>query len=137
MAITRWRPHHLQPLFPWPQWLDDWDWEPTWSQSRGLKVRETKNNIIAQAVVAGVPVKDVKVNIEDGVLTIKAEAEKKEEKKKTKQYASYRYYYTTALSGGDWLKAKAEVEDGVVTVTIPKAKSAQPQAVKVTAKKKK
>jgi HSP20 family protein len=137
MAIMRWDPFHLRPFSRWPKWFGDWDWESEWPKQRGLRIRETDKDIVVEAVVAGVPAKDVEVNIEDGVLTIKAEAEEKEKKKKEEKYASYRYYYTTALSGGNWPKARAEIEDGVVTVTIPKAEEAKPQKIKITTKKKK
>jgi HSP20 family protein len=135
MAITKWEPFALRPFFRahrWPRWFEDWDW----SEQKGLKIRETKENIVAEAVVAGVPAKEVEVNIEDGVLTIKAEREEEKKEKKVSRYQAYQYYYTAALSGGQWDKAKAEIEDGVVTVTIPKAKAARPQKVKVTAKAK-
>lgn len=134
MAIIRWDPFALRPWFRWPRWMEEWDWpEP----SRGLKIHETKENIVAEAVVAGVPADEVKVTIEDGVLTIKADAKIKEEKKDVKRYQAYQYYYTAALSGGQWDKAKAEVEDGVVTITIPKAVAAKPRRIKVIAKKSK
>lgn len=134
MAIVKWDPLLPHPWFRFPRWLEDWDWtEP----SRGLRLQETDKEIIAEAVVAGVPAEKVEVNIEDGVLTIKASAEEKEEKKKTKRYQAYEYYYTAALSGGQWDRAKAEIEDGVLTVTIPKAKAAKPQKIKVAAKKSK
>ena len=121
-------------LFAWPNWLDEW--EDRFSTQRGLKIRETSKSIIAEAVVAGVPAKDVGVHIEDGVLTIKAE--KTEEKKKKGEYkaSSYQYYYTAALSGGQWDKTKAEIEDGVVKVTIPKAEAVRPRKITVKAKAK-
>jgi HSP20 family protein len=118
-------------LFGWPRWIDEFD-RPRMHQN--LNIRETGKDIIAEAVVAGVPAKDIEVHIEDGVLTIKAE--KKEEEKKKGEYraAAYQYYYTAALSGGQWDKAKAEIEDGVVTVTIPKAKAARPKKITVKAR---
>lgn len=121
-------------LFPSIRWFDDFDFTLPSSQ-RGLKVRETEKDIIVEAVVAGVPAKDVEVNIEDGVVTIKAE--KSEEKKGKDEYfaSSYQYYYTTALSGGQWDKAEAEVENGIVTVTIPKTESARPRKIAVKEKK--
>lgn len=138
MAIIRWDPFALRPWFRWPRWMEEWEW-PEWTEpSRGLRIHETDKNIIAEAVVAGVPAENVEVTIEDGVLTIKAEAEEKEEKKKAKRYAAYKYYYTAALAGGQWDKAKAEIEDGVVTISIPKVEErvAKPKKIKVTAKKK-
>lgn len=131
MAIVRWDPF-LQPFFRWPRWLE----ESEWPEQKGLKIYEAGDKIVAEAVVAGVPAKDVVATVENGVLTIKAEAEEKEEKKAVKRFRAYKYYYTAALSGGDWTKAKAEIEDGVVTVTIPKAVATKPKKIKVTAKKK-
>lgn len=133
MAIARWDPFSLHPWHRFPRWMEDEDWE--WFEpSRGLKLHETKKEIVAEAVVAGVPADKVEVSLDDGVLTIKAKAEEKEEKKKEKRYQVYEYYYTAALSGGQWDKAKAGVEDGVLTVRIPKT-VAKPKKVRVTAKK--
>jgi HSP20 family protein len=115
-------------LFNFPRWIDDFDDS---SSQRGLKLHEDEKNIYVEAVVAGVPSEDVDVEIQDGVVTIKAEV--KEEKKDRNEYrsSSYRYYYTCALSGGKWDKANAEVKHGVVVVTIPKEEAAKLQKVKV------
>lgn len=120
-------------LFNWPHWSDDLG---DFSGSRGLKIREDDKNIYAEAVIAGVPAKDVEIEIEDGVLAIKAE--KKEEKEGKDEYSatSYQYYYTCALSGGKWDKADAEIKDGVVTITIPKTEAARPRKISVRAREK-
>lgn len=110
------------------------EWEET-SQQKGLRIHETDKNIVAKAVVAGVPADKVEVHIEDGVLTIKAESGQEKEKKGEYSATSYQYYYTTALSGGQWDKATADVEDGVVKVTIPKAEAAKPRKITVKSKK--
>lgn len=115
-------------LFSFPRWEDFDD-----STQRGFKVYETEDNIIAEAVVAGVAAKDVEIHIEDGVITIKAE--KAEEEKN--QLSSYKYYYTAALAGGQWDKADAEVEHGIVKVIIPKQPAARPQKITVKEKKEK
>ncbi len=118
-------------LFSFPTWDEDWE---NLYQPKGLKVRDTDKDIIVEAVVAGVPAKDVEVEIEDGVLTIKAETKKEEKKKDEYQSSSFRYYYTTALSGGEWQKTKAEVKNGIVTITIPKTEAARPRKITVKAK---
>lgn len=122
-------------LFAWPHWLDEW--ESGTSSQRGLKIRETDKNIIVEAVVAGVPANDVEVHIEDGVLTIKAEKSTEEKNKGEYKASSYQYYYTVALSGGQWNKTNADVEDGVVEVKIPKTEAAKPRKITVKAKSKK
>lgn len=116
MAITKWEPFRFPSIFE--------EFEPV---QRGLKIRETDKDLIAEAVVAGVPASNVEVHIEDGVLTVKAELDE--------ENRSYQYYYTAALSGGQWEKAKADIENGIVTITIPKQESARPQKITVKEKK--
>lgn len=118
-------------LFSWPRWIEDW--EENYSSQRGLKIRETDKDILVEAVVAGVPAENVDVTIEDGVLTIKAEAKAEEEGKEEYKSSTYQYYYTAALSGGEWDKTSAEVKHGVVKLTIPKAEAARPHKITVKA----
>jgi len=124
----------LRSLFAFPRWMDDFE---DFGTQKGLKIHETTNEIVAEAVVAGVPAKDVEVHIEDGVLTIKAEASEEAKKKDEYHSSSYSYYYTAALSGGQWDKADAEVEHGVVKVSIPKAEAVRPRKITVKEKKNK
>ena len=119
-------------LFAWPRWMDEF--EET-SMQRGLKIHEDEKNIYLEAVVAGVPSDNVEVNIEDGVVTIKAEKTERSKNKDEYRSSTYNYYYTCALSGGQWDKANAEVEHGVLEVTIPKAEAARPRKVTVKTKK--
>src|SRR3989344_4352158 len=93
---------------PFKSLIDD----DTWASSRqnGLKIHETDKNIIVKAVVAGVPSESVEANVEDGVLTVKAEVKEEDKTKDEFKSFSYQYYYTAALSGGDWQKAEAEVK---------------------------
>lgn len=125
-SITKW-----DPFVRLPRWFDDFEE----NASRGLKIHETDENIIAEAVVAGIPSKDVEVHIEDGILTIKAETSTETKAKNEYKTSSYSYYYTAALSGGAWDKADAEVEHGVVRVVIPKAEAARPRKITVKEKK--
>lgn len=117
---------------PFKSLLDDDNW-PTMRQN-GLKIHETETDIIAQAVVAGIPAENVEANIVDGVLTIKAEVKEEDKTKDEFKSSSYQYYYTAALSGGDWQKAEAEVKNGILTVTIPKAEEAKPKKIEIKTK---
>ena len=117
---------------PFKSLLDDDNW-PTMRQN-GLKIHETDTDIIAQAVVAGIPAENVEANIVDGVLTIKAEVKEEDKSKDEFKSSSYQYYYTAALSGGDWQKADAEVKHGILTVTIPKAEEAKPKKIEIKTK---
>ena len=124
-------------LFAWPRGLDEFDETfPTVTTQRGLRIHEDNKNIYLEAVVAGVPADDVELNIEDGVVTIRAEKKLEEKKKGEYKASTYNYYYTCALSGGKWDKAKAEVDQGVLEIIIPKAAAARPRKVTVRAKSK-
>lgn len=119
-------------LFSLPRWVDEFE---DFGTQRGLKVRETEDELVAEAVVAGVPAKDVDVHIEDGVVTIKAEAKEEKKEKGMESSTSYRYYYSFALSGGEWNKAKATVKNGIVVVRVPKSEAAKPQKITVSEEK--
>jgi len=122
-------------IFTWPRWLEEWDDQfPTLATSRGLRIHEDEKNIYVDAVVAGVPADDVNVDIEDGVVTVKAEKKTEEKTKEGKKASSYNYYYTCALSGGQWDKANAEVSNGVLELTIPKTEASRPRKITVKAK---
>lgn len=122
----------IRSIFSFPRFLEDFDIP----MQRGLKIHETEQEIVVEAVVAGVSSDEVDVNVEDGVLTIKAEHKESEGGKEgVRSFSSYNYYYTTALSGGQWDKAEAEIENGVVVVTIPKAESVKPRKIAVRSKK--
>jgi len=120
-------------LFNWPHEVADYY---NFGSQRGLKIHETATDIIVEAVVAGVPAEQVDVDIEDGVLTIKASVSEEKKTKDEERSLQYNYYYSTALSGGAWDKTSAEVEHGVVKIIIPKAESAKPRKISVKAKTK-
>lgn len=103
-------------------------------QQKGLKIHETDKSIIVEAVVAGVPKKNVEVEIEDGVLTIKAELKEESQTKSEYKVSNYQYYYTTALSGGQWDKAEADVNDGIIKIEIPKTESSRPRKITIKTK---
>jgi HSP20 family protein len=106
----------------------------------GLTSYETENDFVVKANVAGVPANEVDISVERGVVTIQAEHEETQEEKKKKKVVyregrATRYLYTTSIPTQVVAnKAKAEIEDGIVTVTIPKSEESKPQKIKVQAK---
>jgi HSP20 family protein len=133
MAIVRW-----EPMWRWPRLFDE-DWDLPEEIGRGLNVYETKDDVVVEACVPGIDPKDVEVEVEGDLITIRGEAkvEEKDEKKKTyyrKMEERSFDYVTTAPRPVKADKARAEVKDGVVTVTIPKAEEAKPKKVEVEVK---
>lgn len=105
--------------------------------SENLDVYETENNVVVRANVAGVSEDKVNISFDKGVLTITAEeAEEKKEGKKYYRKASRSYSYRVAVPGNIHAKKepRAEIENGVVSVSFAKAAEARPK--KITVKKK-
>jgi HSP20 family protein len=100
---------------------------------------ETDEDLVIKANVAGVPSDKVDVSLEGGVVTIRAEHQETEEEKNKKRVVykesrSAQYLYTTSIPTAIKSdKAKAEIKNGVLTLTIPKAEESKPKRIKVTA----
>lgn len=140
MAIIRWN----RPMpSVWPSFFDE-DFFNNWPEistvEKGLNIYETDENVIVEASVPGVPENKVDVSIEGNVLTVSASHEETEEEKdqKTVVYKSSRqrsFTYSTNLPRMvDSTSASAEVENGVVTITIPKTEEDKPKKIEVTKK---
>jgi HSP20 family protein len=107
-----------------------------------LDVYQTPNEIVVKAGLPGVNPEDVNIDITGDTLTIKGETKAEQEiKKEDYLYRERRhgaFSRSVILPGGlrsD--KAEATMEDGVLTLTIPKAEEVKPKAISVKAKEKK
>lgn len=107
-----------------------------------LDVYQTPSEIVVKAALPGVKPEDVNIDITGETLTIKGESKAEQEVKREDYLHQERRYgafsRSVALPGGlkpD--KAEATMEDGVLTLTIPKAEEVKPKAIKVKAKEKK
>ena len=109
------------------------------SEVTPIDVYQTENEVVVKATIPGVKPEEVDVSIADNTLTIKGET-KAEEKIEHKDYLYQEHRYgafrrSVALPSG--LKtdnAEATFEDGVLTLTIPKAEEIKPKQIKVKAK---
>jgi len=104
-----------------------------------VDVFDKKDKIVVRAELPGVEKKDVKVTVEGDVLTIRGER-KVEEKVKDEEYYACELCYG-AFSRSIYLpakvdpgKIKAEFKNGILEVTVPKAKEAKPREIEVSIK---
>jgi len=136
MAIVRFKdPFSIMPRSLWPTFWSD---EDVWQEEKeGMSVYENDNDVMVKANVPGIPADNIDISLEGGTLTIKGEyteTEEEQNKKKTvyRESRQARYYYTTSLPHSvDADKIKAEVADGVLTVTLPKTETSKAKKIKV------
>ena len=101
---------------------------------------ETDKEIIVKAVLPGVSKDGLNVDILGDTLTIRGET--KSEKEEKKEHYIYRESHhgtftrsITLPEGLEMGKGKAEIENGVLTIKIPKAENLKPKSIKIEVKK--
>ena len=103
-----------------------------------VDVVATDNDYVIHAVVPGLKAEDLNIEIVDNTLTIKGETKVPETDKG--QYLMDEICYgkfARSLSIDadlDGSKAEAHLENGLLTLRVPKAESAKPKVVKVLAR---
>lgn len=103
-----------------------------------LDLYEDKDNLIVKAELPGMNKDEIDISLHDGTLTIAGERkpEPKYEEAETSRSERFfgRFQRTVTLpklvEAG---KAKANYQDGVLTVTLPKAEAAKPKLIEVKA----
>ena len=98
-------------------------------------MRETENEWLIDAELPGVDKKDIQVDLTDGYLTISVERnnETNEEKdnyiRREITYVSFkRCFYVDDVKEDE---IKASYKDGILSLTVPKAKPEKKQGVKI------
>lgn len=106
-------------------------------EQNGIELSEDDKNVYIHAPMPGLKSSDIDVNIENGMVQIKGEKQE-EEKDKTKKFyrkAQRSFWYQLALpSQVDDSQAKCDFNNGLLELTLPKAKSTQGKKIKVNAK---
>jgi HSP20 family protein len=106
------------------------EWAPA------VDVSETDNEYTIKAEIPEVKKEDVKVTMQDGMLTIQGER-KQEKEEKGKRYHRVERSYGSFLrsfelpANVDEARAKADFKDGVLSLTLPKTEKAKPKAIEV------
>ncbi len=104
-----------------------------------IDLYQTENDIVVKAAVPGMKPEDVQINVTGDLLTIKGEMRESNESK-DKSY-QIREQHWGALERTIQLptlitaeKAKADFENGILTITLPKAEEVKPKTITVKAK---
>lgn len=139
-TLVRWNPNFG--LRPWRRerpYRFGWT-APYWDSrvAMPLDIEENEDNFVIKASVPGYQPEDIKVEIEDGILTIRAEHTDEEEQEHDNWRLRERYYGTfeRKLRLGDSLDTEsidAELQHGVLTLTLAKAEEAKPKMIEVKA----
>jgi HSP20 family protein len=106
------------------------DWAPL------VDIEETDKEFLVKAELPEVKKEDVKVALEEGVLTIQGERKMMKEEKDRKVHRVERSYGKflrsfTVPRDVDEKKVMAEFKDGVLMVHVPKAEVAKPRLIEV------
>jgi HSP20 family protein len=104
-----------------------------------LDMYQTKDEIVVRLALPGLKSDDVEINVTGDILTVKGEYKQKDESKERNYHireqrwgAFERSVILPAPIVAE--KAKAEFEDGILTITLPKAEEARPKTITVKAK---
>jgi len=145
----------MSPLIKWTPFLEPFedmdkmfsDFMPTLRGGQSgfvpaVDMYEDKDNVVVEAQLAGIDPEKVDISIENDVLCLKGESEKKSE-------VEEKNYYRKEISCGSFYrsvplpthvigeKASAEAIDGVLKISIPKAPETKSKTIKIKTKKSK
>ncbi len=100
---------------------------------------QTDNEVVVKAAIPGVKADEVQISVTGEVLTIKGETREKEEvKEKAYHIREQRWgmFERTIALPTDVVadKAKADFENGILTITLPKAEEVKPKTISIKSK---
>lgn len=144
-SLTRWEPFNelvslrdaMDRLFEDSFVQPGWGWiAPLRSADLAIDMFEKDNEVVVKATLPGIKPEEVDVKITGDTLTIRGEAKEENEVKEENYIRKERRYgaflrSVTLPSGLKTDKAEAKFENGVLTLTIPKAEEVKPKIIKV------
>ena len=150
MSIVRWEP--LRDFMTLPEAMDKLfeesfvgprrgDWLGATEATLALDIYDTEESTVVKTSVPGVKPEDIDITISGNTLTISGETKEEEEVKEENYIRRERRYgsFSHSVILPEDLEAdnaEAAFEDGLLTLTIPKAPEAKPKVIKIKAKKK-
>lgn len=142
MALVKWEPiREIEDLFDrytsklgWPslgrEAFSTTEWSPK------VDISETDQAFTIKAELPEVRKEDIKVNIENGMLSISGERKQEKEEKDKKFHRVERFYGNfmrsfTLPDNVDASQIKAEYKDGMLNLSLPKTAENKPKATEV------
>lgn len=106
------------------------DWTPV------VDISEDPQEYVIRVELPGVRKEDVKVTVQDGVLTVQGERKQEHEEKGKRFHRIERIYGTfvrsfTVPDDADEAKVAAEFRDGMLNIHLPKTEKAKPKSIDV------
>jgi HSP20 family protein len=107
-----------------------WGWNPV------VDIYDNEDNIVIKAELPGVSKKDIEIDIKDRVLTLKGERSADNEVKEDNYYRRESTYGRfersfTLPANVDPDKIKADYNDGVLKIEVPKPENQKPKQITV------
>lgn len=101
-----------------------------------IDIHEDKESVTIEAELAGLKKEDIKINVEDDVLTLQGERKYEDERKDKSCHRIERRYGMFARSftlphSVDASKVKATMKDGLLQITLPKREESKPKTVPI------
>jgi len=111
-----------------------------WSMSSpAIDMYQTDNEVVVKASIPGVKANEVQINITGDVLTLKSEVKQEEERKdkawhiREQRFGSF--VRSIALPTAVKIdKAEAVFDNGILTITLPKADEVKPKTITIKPK---
>jgi HSP20 family protein len=146
MELTKWGPFREMEDFMerfnrppgWPhrfgrELAKNEDWSPR------VDISETDKKFVIKAEIPEINREDVKITIENGILTFRGERKQEKEEKGKKYHRIERYYGSFCRSFSlpdnvDETKIDASFKDGMLKLTIPKTAAKKPKSIEVAIK---
>ena len=111
-----------------------------WSMSNpAVDMYQTENEVVVKASIPGMKAEDVQINITGDVLTLKGEVQNEEERNdkawhiREQRFGSFERSVALATAVKTD-KAEAAFENGILTITLPKADEVKPKTINIKAK---
>jgi HSP20 family protein len=132
MSLIKWTPM-LDPFVEMDRWFEGGGFTPA------VDVWEDKDNVYVETPLPGIQSDKVNISIENDVLTIEGSEERKTE-------VEEKNYYRREVRHGSFHRAvalptsvksdeaKAEYENGILKISVPKEERAKPKKVQIAVK---